>query len=252
MSTDLLNPIPGPAPANAEQPDLSPTPPTGRPPFVPVKFWDPASGQVRLEALCLSYRELERRFGAETRPEDETDDMGAASAAPCCPPSPQDYAISIQDDLLDVDDEVNARLHACGFNNDQAQLVYDLATERALPLIMRLAEDYHNGREQDKLERHFGGEERWAELAHQIQAWAAKNLPEDVRVSLSSSADGVIAMHRMMTSNEPSLFGGGGGQAEAVTEEKLRSMMQDPKYWREKDPALVRRVSEGFRTLYPG
>ena len=32
----------------------------------------------------------------------------------------------------------------------------------------------------------------------------------------------------------------------------LRALMRDPKYWRERDPAVVARVTEGFRRLYPG
>jgi hypothetical protein len=28
-------------------------------------------------------------------------------------------------------------------------------------------------------------------------------------------------------------------------------MMRDPRYWRERDPALVAQVTEGFKRLYP-
>ncbi|MBP5858455.1 hypothetical protein KAJ83_15650 [Marivibrio halodurans] len=36
----------------------------------------------------------------------------------------------------------------------------------------------------------------------------------------------------------------------APDEEALRRMMRDPRYWRDKDPAILDRVSEGFRRLY--
>ncbi|MFC7689997.1 hypothetical protein ACFQY5_10685 [Paeniroseomonas aquatica] len=33
------------------------------------------------------------------------------------------------------------------------------------------------------------------------------------------------------------------------TEAELRAMMRDPRYWRTREPAFVRRVTDGFRRL---
>jgi len=33
---------------------------------------------------------------------------------------------------------------------------------------------------------------------------------------------------------------------------ELKSMMRDPKYWKEKDPAFVAKVTEGFKKMYGG
>jgi len=35
-----------------------------------------------------------------------------------------------------------------------------------------------------------------------------------------------------------------------VDDKELSSMMRDPKYWREKDPAFVAKVTQGFQRLY--
>ena len=35
------------------------------------------------------------------------------------------------------------------------------------------------------------------------------------------------------------------------SEESLQKMMRDPRYWREKDPETIRKVSQGFERLYP-
>jgi hypothetical protein len=43
-----------------------------------------------------------------------------------------------------------------------------------------------------------------------------------------------------------------GGGADAVTEAALRRQMEDPRYWRDRDPDFVAKVAEGFRKLYPG
>jgi hypothetical protein len=74
----------------------------------------------------------------------------------------------------------------------------------------------------------------------------------DVLDTLSSSYEGVLALHRMMQSGaEPKMAGrrsvrvqGGLGEAE------LSSMMRDPKYWRDRDLAYVAKVTQGFENLY--
>lgn len=41
--------------------------------------------------------------------------------------------------------------------------------------------------------------------------------------------------------------GGGGGKK---TQAELNKMMEDPKYWKEKDPSFIKEVTEGFQALY--
>jgi hypothetical protein len=33
-------------------------------------------------------------------------------------------------------------------------------------------------------------------------------------------------------------------------EKDLQSMMKDPKYWRDKDPAFIAKVTDGFQSVY--
>lgn len=37
---------------------------------------------------------------------------------------------------------------------------------------------------------------------------------------------------------------------EKPTEEQLEGMLRDPRYWRDRDPAFVNRVTAGFKALY--
>ncbi len=46
----------------------------------------------------------------------------------------EDYEISFSRPGLKADPEVNKRMRQAGFTNSQAQLVYDLAAEKMLPL----------------------------------------------------------------------------------------------------------------------
>ena len=37
-----------------------------------------------------------------------------------------------------------------------------------------------------------------------------------------------------------------------VSQDALDEMMRDPRYWRQRDPEFIARVTEGFRKLYGG
>jgi len=38
--------------------------------------------------------------------------------------------------------------------------------------------------------------------------------------------------------------------SDGMEDKELQSMMRDPKYWRDRDPAFVAKVTEGFKNLY--
>lgn len=207
------------------------------PAWLPEKFWDPETNDVRVEALARSYNELERLMS------------NAESPAMTLPDGPDGYALDV-DDLLDVDADVNQRLFDAGFSNDQAQLVYDLATERLVPLVQQMTSEVDDARQLDRVMQHFGGAERFDAVRPQLRAWAEANLKPEVLQSLAGSAEGVIAIHAMMQNNEPGL-GGASAPISGAGEADLKRMMADPRYWREREPSFVGKVREGFRQLYP-
>lgn len=229
-----------------------PTPRKGtRPEEVPEKFWDTELGAIRVEALLKSYRELEKRLSqriappGEDAPEEERIRFRRAIGVP---DAPDGYAIEAKHELCCVDEAINARLHQAGFSQPQAQLVYDLAAERLLPLIAEAASQFEADRQVETLRAHFGGEDRFRRVAAQITAWGRANLPPPVMEALSTTAEGVIALHRMMEAKEPGLAPR--ADAAGVADEgELRAMMRDPRYWRTREPEFVRRVTDGFRRL---
>ena len=225
-----------------------------RPAEVPEKFWDEEAGCVRLDALLKSYRELERKLSRMvTVPGEDADEEERLRflRALGVPETPDGYAIEPRHPLVTPDPDVNARLHRAGFTPAQVQIVYDLAAERLLPLIAEAAQMFEAERELDRLRAHFGGEERWQRVAKQLSAWGRANLPPAVFEALSATASGVLALHTMMQKGEPSLISKTEPEA-ALTEDELRAMMRDPRYWRKRDPDFIARVSEGFRRLFPG
>jgi hypothetical protein len=113
-----------------------------RPGDVPEKFWDAETGTLRVDALLKSYRELERRLSQRAAPpaaDAAPEDLLRFRQAMGIPERPDDYSIHEAHELCCADAEVNKRLHAANFTNDQAQLVYDLAAERLVPLIAEAA-----------------------------------------------------------------------------------------------------------------
>lgn len=206
---------------------------TMKPESLPEKFWDTETGEIRLDDLIASYIALEKKMSSGPRP----------------PASPDEYCVNCDHGLFTPDKDLNTRLHAGGFTQEQAQMVYDLAAERMVPMILEIAGEFKADREIDRLVSAFGGPEKWQEISRQLLAFGRKNLPGDVLENLSSSFEGVMMLHRMMKGD-----GGMASQrvdaAEGLEETDLRGMMRDPKYWRQKDPAFVAKVTEGFRKLY--
>jgi hypothetical protein len=117
-----------------------------------------------------------------------------------------------------------------------------------MPLIAEIAADFQADREVERLINHFGGAEKWKEVSRQLLAFGRQNLSPDMLKNLSGSFDGVMALHRMMKSEEPGLKRG--VSVNAVEEKDLHSMMRDPRYWRDKDPSFIAKVTDGFQKIY--
>jgi hypothetical protein len=247
--------------AGQEDQSAAITPAGERPAYIPQKFWDAEAGTVRVEALAKSYGELERKLGARREPENGTDQhasiLPSESSAnpalePASPVTPAAYQIEARHPMVTQDLEIDARLRDAGFSAPQAQLVYDLAAEKLVPLVDEVLGEIEAQRQLDRLEQHFGGREAWRQTAAQMKSWAAAHLPSEVAAALASNFDGIVALHQMMQASEPELLGGSEELASEITEDALAEMMRDPRYWRKRDPDFVARVTAGFRKLYAG
>lgn len=219
---------------------------------VPEKFWDAERQALRVDALLKSYRELEKRLSqrfAPPGPDAPDEERIRFRRAMGVPETPEEYSIVPKHEACGPDAAVNQRLHEAGFTCEQVQLVYDLAAERLLPLIAEAAADYEAQKQMTRLAQEFGGEEQFRRIAPQIAAWGRANLAPPVFEALSTTAEGVMALHRMMAKGEPSLAREA-EPAEAMDEKALRQMMRDPRYWRSREPEYVRRVTDGFKRLF--
>ena len=216
---------------------------------VPEKFFDKEKNEIRVDALLKSYLELEKKL-AQSQPND------LSKIAPekirsflGVPNAPGEYKINISHEMFTQDDAIDAKLHESGFSNNQAQIVYDLAAEYMVPLILDIAREFEAERQVERLVDTFGGKDRYREVARQLLAFGKKNLPQDVLDGLSYSYEGVMALYKMMQSGKP-LSVQNPQETPSLDETSLRSMMRDPKYWREKDPNFIKKVSDGFRQVF--
>ncbi|MBL6934028.1 MAG: hypothetical protein ISR48_01310 [Alphaproteobacteria bacterium] len=225
-----------------------------RPTYLPEKFWDQDKGEARTEAMAKSYADMERRAAHMVRVPGEdasAEDVAQYRRAMGIPENAEGYEITFGDDLIESDAEVNKALHAAGFSQAQTQMVYDLAKDKLMPLIEDAAAEFEGQRQTERLVHHFGGDEKWQEASRQLTAWGKINLPPHVLDALSTTYEGVLTLHRMMDSGEPAFVTDGAGTASSVVEEaELKRMMDDPKYWRDHDPALIAKVTAGFQRLY--
>lgn len=111
------------------------------------------------------------------------------------------------------------------------------------------------------VQQHFGQD--WKLKLGGIAQWGEKTIAplgqdlHDAFMGLTSTAAGVRLAEAMMSGRvarlDPAVppTQGSAPAAPGLTEAKLKEMMDDPRYWRDKDPALVRQVQEGFEALYP-
>ena len=212
--------------------------PSVMPEGLPEKFWDPKAGEVRMGALIKSYLELERRLSHKD----------AVRAAYSCPETPDAYAIDAAHGLFAVDPEVNRRLHEKGLTQEQVQCVYDLAAERFVPMVSEFLRDAQADREVERLIGEFGGADSWREVSRQLLAFGRKNLAPDTLTALASSCAGVKALYRMMQAEQPTL--GQGDGIDPADPASVFAMMRNPKYWRDRDPAFIAKVTAGFEQLY--
>ena len=202
------------------------------------KYWDENKQEVRLDLLISDFNNMAMR-----------DENLVETGLRGMPESYDKYEICIPSPYLERDDEVLRRMYDKHFTNEQAQLVYDLANERVIPVLNELTVNFEAQKQIEKLVRHFGSQEKFNEISRQISTWAKQNLRSEIYDALATTSEGVMALYQMMSSNEPQL-GRDGGQPEELSNASLRKMMEDPRYWRDKDAAYIAKITKGFEKLY--
>jgi len=67
---------------------------------------------------------------------------------------------------------------------------------------------------------------------------------------MCESHEGIIALEAMMEAMKDGSFAGDTQATAGASEKELREMMNDPRYWKDRDPHFIKQVTEGFQQMY--
>ncbi len=214
---------------------------------IPEKFLN-EDGTLNTDALLKSYSELEKKMGTMISvPNESTDEVTRAKfyRAIGVPENADAYPMN---PLFD-DADLRAQFFEIGLTSSQVEKIYKIAEEYLSPVLSELFIAQNETNEISELKNFFGSEEKMKEALRAINSFGEKYLPREAFDVLCSSAQGIQSVYRMMQSMEPSVQTDE-NISQNLTDDELRRMMRDPKYWRDQDPEYVRKIENGFKKLY--
>jgi hypothetical protein len=214
---------------------------------VPEKFLDD-KGELNTSALVKSYCELEKKMSNMISvPNDDSDESAKQkfNHAIGVPENASEYPTN---DLFD-DESVRNKFHEIGLTKKQVEQIYSIAEEFLQPTLKNLFELQNQTNAINELKNFFGGTEKMNDALREIKAFGEKYLPASAFEELCATPQGIQGVYKMMQSFEPTVLMDK-NVSENLTDDMLRNMMRDPKYWRDQDPEYVRKIENGFKKLY--
>ncbi len=223
-----------------------------RPEYISEKFWDNDRGEVNVESLSTSYNALEKKLGQRTdelSKQIRTDLEQERNAK-----IPEKYEIKLPDDIPeDIQIDVSEDQPLLKWWGDKAKSM-GLSQEEYNEGINTFVQNEIAGLpdiEQEKLNLGDNAKQR----IESTDLWAKKHLSEEgynTIAKIASTANGVKALEEIMSLNKNPVMPQTPTAVEAKpTIDDLRSMMKDPKYWKdgEKDPTYINRVAKLFEQI---
>lgn len=214
---------------------------------IPEKFLD-ENGQLNTSALIKSYCELEKKMGTMVSiPKEDSDEITKQkfNHAIGVPDNANEYPT---DSLFD-DESVREKFHKIGLTKKQVAEIYNIAEEFLQPTLNNLFQMQTETNAINELKKFFGSTEKMNEAMKEINAFGERFLPHDAFDELCSTPQGIQGVYKMMQSLEPEVFTDK-NTTKNLTDDDLRTMMRDPKYWRDHDEEYVRKIETGFKKLY--
>ena len=214
---------------------------------IPEKFLN-EDGTLNTDSLLKSYSELEKKIGTMVSvPKDDADDEARERFFRAIG-VPDDISGYPTNDMFD-DDSVKQKFHDIGLTCSQVEQIYSIANEFLSPLLSDLFEVKNETSALTELKNFFGSEEKMNDALRAINTFGEKFLPASAFESLCSTPQGIQSIYKMMQSMEPSVQTQK-NETENLTDDDLRRMMRDPKYWRDHDAEYIRKIENGFKKLY--
>ncbi len=214
---------------------------------IPEKFLN-NDGTLNADALMRSYLELEKKMGnmiSVPGPDASDDARTRFNRAIGVPESEAEYPTSA---LFD-DEQVRKKFLEIGLTSSQVEKIYSIAEEFLSPVIGELFQMQNENDAIAELQKFFGSTEKMNDAMRAINAFGQKFLPADAFDALCATPQGIQGVYKMMQSMEPGIKTDK-NTIEDLSDDQLRRMMRDPKYWRDADPEYVRKIENGFKKLY--
>ena len=214
---------------------------------IPEKFLN-EDGTLNTDSLLKSYTELEKKLGTMVSVPTDDSDKDSRERFNRAIGVPDDISEYPTNDMFD-DDSVKQKFHDIGLTCSQVEQIYALANEYLSPLLSDLFDVKNETSAMLELKNFFGGNDKMYDALRAINTFGEKFLPHDAFEALCSTPQGIQSVYKMMQSMEPNVEMQK-DQSENLTDDDLRRMMRDPKYWRDADPEYVRKIENGFKKLY--
>tara|TARA_R100000773_G_scaffold44310_2_gene45008 strand:+ start:955 stop:1698 length:744 start_codon:yes stop_codon:yes gene_type:complete len=233
-----------------EVPEQEKPPIPERPEYIPEKFYNPETGEIRTEEMAKSYTQLEKfSTGKEEEMEERIVEKLAAEHAENVPESYDLPALpeGITEEMVNANPMTEWWKNVSkenGFSQDEFQAGVTQFVENLQ------AEHTNIDEEMNKLGEN--AEARIEAVDNFAQTFFPPDEYEAIQWSLGTSAEGVKALERVMEAQKTGVRSEQFAQPEKkLTLEDARAMMQDKRYYDPKyrDPAFVAKVDAAFRMI---
>ena len=211
-----------------------------RPEWLPEKY---NSG----EDLAKAYKELESKLG--TKEEDIRNRIMEeiqSEAFGDRPESAGDYQLPESiDDSAAVDNKLLSWWAEHSFENGYSQEEFEKG-------IAMYAEAMNGSMPDIEAEAKMLGDNADQRI-EAASLFANKFFPEAALPAIErmcESHEGIIALEAIMEAMKDGSFAGNTQAVAGTSEKELREMMNDPRYWKDRDPHFIKQVTEGFQQIY--
>ena len=233
-----------------------------RPGYVPEKFWNGETGEVRLEDAFKSYSEIEKK-GRQRSDKMREDIMGELELdrVTSRPESADDYELTVPEHIseqfgegesyeFDDNDPLLNFWKETSFELGFSQEEFNTGIEAYMNAQMGTLPDLEG--ELVKLG------ENGADRASHVAQWAEKTFSPETYQALqdfATTSESIVALEEIMgLANEPAFIPSSGGDPDTgMTLATLKGMQSDPRYHdpAKYDPEFVDKVNKGFERLFP-
>jgi len=233
---------PLPAGAGEQQRFQSKPDDTPIPEGIPEKFL--RDGKPDYTALVTSYKELETKKIEDVKAEYEKERSTKRPADPDKYELPEVQGVN--KDELAANPQLQwfrKQAHAMGYTQDEFKGAVTEYLEANRP----------KGIDVDAELKKLGDNATARVSAAQAWVDSFPDKEQDLLIGLSASAEGIMLIEKLMGGGKPIVVDESAPPAPKLTEEKLRAMQKDPRYYDplKRDPAFVKEIEDGWASLFP-